>query len=199
MSGLLVAPITLQIFGPTAFSDSAEGADIASLRQIGEHLRDLATERNVPLKQVDPSNEYKASMHDHFRTLMAGSSADSLLAIGPRSVSEQATSSRTCTLCTDSLSDPQAALNHTAYHILCSPDMMRSISTPDPCPLCLGSQGIRRQSPATHLLQRLGSCQHFTAPRAWSAFRGGSHVEQLCGCAYDKSPYRLSEVPSRAD
>ena len=43
------------------------------------------------------------------------------------------------------------------------------------------------------------SSQHCTAPRACRAFRGSSHVEKLCGCAYDKSPYRLSEVPSRAD
>ena len=140
VSGLVVAPITLQMLDPTAFSDSAEGTDISSLRRIGEHLRDLATARNVPLKQVDPGNEYKVPMSDHLRSLMNGSSADSLLAIGPRSASEQATSSYTCALCAETLSDPLAALNHTAYHTLCTPDMLRAISTPDPCPLCLGSE-----------------------------------------------------------
>ena len=67
-----------------------------------------------------------------------GSDGASLLLVGPEEDVVEQSAGHSCVLCGEELKDKQAALNHTAYHLMCTLGACSTILTAEPCPLCLG-------------------------------------------------------------
>lgn len=124
MSGSLVLPITLSIN-----SEGSQCADIGAMQEVAEQLKMSAVETKVRMTSVSPNLEYKSS-HP------SASAQVSLLAVS--GLVDMATSVRhNCLFCAVPIVDENAALNHSAFHLLCTPDLFSS-SSAEPCPLCLG-------------------------------------------------------------
>ena len=53
-------------------------------------------------------------------------------------VAMQTAATQLCLICGVQLKDEATALNHSSFHLLCTPERVRHLSA-EPCPLCLGS------------------------------------------------------------